>query len=69
MPRTDMAERVAQLYTKIADKCRLPYRLSHARQPNDSDPHEDDGVLAYGQKHVGDFFDRSERAVNEFGKK
>jgi hypothetical protein len=69
MGTPSLSERVAQLYSKIGDEERLPYKLSHARQPNVSEPHEHQRVIAYGKEHVSGFFDRAARVVKQFGKK
>jgi hypothetical protein len=63
MATPSLSERVAQLYNKIGDEQRLPYKLSHARQPNVSEPHNHQRVIAYGKEHVSGFFDRAARAV------
>jgi hypothetical protein len=69
MPTRSLREQAAGLYSKIRDEQRLPYKISHARQPNVSEPHDDDGVITYGREHIGSFFERAARAVKEFGKK
>jgi len=69
MSTPSLREQAAGLYAKIGDEKRLPYKISHARQPNVSDPHDDEGVVAFGKEHVSTFFERAARAVKEFGKK